>query len=58
MYFSGAYGEVLLVTDKKNTNLMAAMKVMNLQHSKIAERECKKEVSPLQLLNICICFWF
>ncbi|KAF8385749.1 chk-1 [Pristionchus pacificus] len=39
----GAYGEVLLVTDKKNTNLMAAMKVMNLQHSKIAERECKKE---------------
>lgn len=50
--FVGAYGEVLLVTDKKNTNLMAAMKVMNLQHSKIAERECKKEVSPLQHLNI------
>ncbi|GMR32100.1 hypothetical protein PMAYCL1PPCAC_02295, partial [Pristionchus mayeri] len=39
----GAYGEVLLVTDKRNPNLMAAMKVMNLQQSKISERECNKE---------------
>ncbi|GMT10163.1 hypothetical protein PFISCL1PPCAC_1460, partial [Pristionchus fissidentatus] len=47
----GAYGEVLLVTDRRDLNLMAAMKVMNLDHSAIARKECKKEMLIQQLLS-------